>query len=71
MAYRKRCRQANLNAAMPHLEAAGREVLMAGKALNLREMTARVPPQVLSSVQGLFDVLRDVQANIELSHGLP
>jgi hypothetical protein len=67
MAYRKRRREANLNAAMPHLEAAGREVLMEGKALNLREVTARIPPQVLSSVQGLFDVLRDVQANIELS----
>ncbi len=71
MAYRKRCHQANLDAAMPHLEAAGREVLIEGKALNLREMTARVPPQVLSSVQGLFDVLRDVQANIEMSHGMP
>lgn len=68
MTYRKRRRQANLNAAMPHLEAAGREVLMEGKALNIREMTARVPPQVLSSVQGLFDVLRDVQATIERSH---
>lgn len=67
MAYRKRRREANLNAAMPHLEAAGREVLLEGKALNLREMSARVPPKVLSRVQGLFDVLRDVQANIELS----
>lgn len=67
MAYLKRRRQANLDSAMPYLEAAGREVLLEGKALNLREMSARVPPKVLSSVQGLFDVLRDVQANIELS----
>jgi hypothetical protein len=71
MAYLKRRREANLNTAMPHLEAAGRQALLEGKALNLREISARVPAHVLSSVQGLFDVLRDVQANIELSHGLP
>ena len=70
MAYRKRRRQANLEQAMPHLEAAGREVLIAGKSLNLREMTARVPTEVLSGVQGLYDVLRDVRSRVEMDVGL-
>lgn len=63
--YLARRRDAHLEEAMPHLESAGREVLSAGKSLNLREMTAYVPAQVLSGVHGLFGVLRDVRARVE------
>lgn len=65
-AYLKRRRNAHLEEAMPHLESAGRTVLSAGKSLNLREMTAHVPAHVLSGVQGLFGVLRDVRARVEM-----
>ena len=64
--YLTRRRDAHLEEAMPHLESAGREVLLAGKSLNLREMTAHVPAQVLSGVRGLFGVLRDVRARVEM-----
>ncbi len=63
--YLARRRDAHLEEAMPHLESAGREVLLAGKSLNLREITAYVPAQVLSGVHGLFGVLRDVRARVE------
>lgn len=49
---------------MPHLEAASKEVLMTGKALNLRELTARLPVDVVRSVQGLYDVLKDVSTRV-------
>ncbi|RYF31954.1 MAG: hypothetical protein EOO23_00790 [Comamonadaceae bacterium] len=65
--YLKRRRDANLEEAMPHLESAGRSVLSAGKSLNLREVTAHVPSQVLSGVHGLFGVLRDIRAHVEMN----
>jgi len=64
--YLKRRRDAHLEEAMPHLESAGRTLLSAGKSLNLRELTAHVPAEVLSGVQGLFGVLRDVRARVEM-----
>ena len=51
--YRKRRKAARLEEAMPQLEAAGKEVLEDGKALNLREMTQRLPQSLVHSVQGL------------------
>ena len=50
---------------MPILESVGRELIMEGRAVNRREVEARVLPEVLSSVPRLFDVLRDVQVRIE------
>ena len=64
-AYRKRCGEANLERAMPIIESVGRELIMEGRAVTRREVEARVPPEVLSSVPRLFDVLRDVQGRIE------
>lgn len=64
-AYIKRRGQANLEKAMPILEAVGRELVMVGRAVTRREVVARVPADVLSSVTRLFDVLRDVQRRIE------
>lgn len=62
--YQKRRKAAKLEEAMPHLEAASKEVLMTGKALNLREVTARLPVDVVRSVQGLYDVLKDVTTRV-------
>ena len=63
--YRQRCGEANLERAMPIIESVGRELIMEGRAVTRREVEARVPPEVLSSVPRLFDVLRDVQGRIE------
>lgn len=60
-AYRKRVRDERVEAAMPHIESAARSVLSTGKSLNLREVTSRVQPDVLSGVHGLFRVLREVR----------
>lgn len=59
--YAKRRQLANIEKALPHLEAVGRELLAQGRAVTRREIAARVPSEVLSSVPRLFDVLRDVQ----------
>lgn len=67
LAYLKRRKQAHLEKAMPQLESVGREILMAGKSLNLREVAARVPCEVISGVQGLYYILRDVKTRLELS----
>lgn len=64
-AYRKRCGVASLERAMPILESVGRELIMEGRAVTRREVEARVPPEVLSLLPRLFDVLRDVQRRIE------
>ncbi|WP_367068322.1 hypothetical protein [Oryzisolibacter sp. LB2S] len=62
--YRRRRKAARLEEAMAQLEAAGKEVLEDGKALNLREMTQRLPQSLVHSVQGLYDVLKDVRARV-------
>lgn len=62
LSYLQRRKAAKLEQAMPHLEAAGKEAMLTGKALNLREMTARLPVDVVHSVHGLYDVLKDVRS---------
>lgn len=64
LTHQKHRRQVRLAKAMPYLEEAGRDVLKEGKALNLREVTTRVPAEVLSGVQGLYEVLRDVKSRV-------
>lgn len=59
--YSKRRRQVYLASVMPCLEAAGEEVLAAGKAINFREISARVPPEMLAGVQGLYGLLRNMK----------
>lgn len=57
-------RQTNLQTALPHLQSLGRELMAGGRSLTRREVAARVPPEVLSSVPRLFDVLRNVQEEL-------
>ena len=64
LAYLRRRKVANLQEAIPHLESAGKEVLMAGKSLNLREMKARLPHEVTQSIQGFYGVLKDVRLRL-------
>lgn len=63
-AYLVRRREANVQNAIPHLQAVGRELLAQGRAVTRREVAARLPPEVLSSVPHLFDVLREVQESL-------
>lgn len=53
--------------ARPHVEAACRSLLEEGRALNLREVEARVPPEVLGTVERLFDMLQDIKQEIGVS----
>lgn len=62
--YLARRRQANVQNAIPHLQSVGRELLAEGRAVTRREVSARLPTEVLSSVPRLFDVLRDVQKSL-------
>lgn len=62
LAYLRRRKQAKLEEAMRHLKAAGKKALLEGKSPNLREMTARLPHEVIRSAQRLFDVLKDVRS---------
>ncbi|EGI77105.1 TniQ family protein [Hylemonella gracilis] len=57
-------RQANLQTALPHLQSLGRELLAEGHALTRRDVAARIPPEVMSSVPRLFEVLRNVQERL-------
>lgn len=70
-AYVKRRQQANIEKALPHLEAVGRELLAQGRAVTRREIAHRVPSEVLSSVPRLFDVLRDVQDRLMAEQEYP
>lgn len=60
LAYLKRRKQAKLQDAMPHLEYVGHEVLLAGRSPNLREMSARLPQELVRGIQGLYPVLKEV-----------
>ena len=61
-AHVKRRQAANIEAALPQLEAVARELAAEGRALTRREVSRRLSPEALSKVPRLFDVLRDVQA---------
>lgn len=69
--YLKRRQQANIENAIPHLEEVGRELLSEGRAVTRREIAARVPAEVLSSVPRLFNVLQEVQARLVAEEEYP
>lgn len=50
--------------ARPHIEAACRSLLAEGCAISLREIEARVPREVLTTVERLFDMLQDIQREL-------
>ena len=43
------------------------EVIYVGKAINLRELNARVPKEVLGSIRGVIDVLQEVKEALGVS----
>lgn len=53
--------------ARPHLEQACRAILAEGRAISLREVEARVPREVLASVERLFDMLQDIKGELGVS----
>lgn len=63
--YLKRRQQAAVARAWPYLEAACLEIMEEGKAVTRREITARLPAEILSPVAHLLDVLKDVQAHLQ------
>lgn len=62
--HRNELHRAKVVIAREHLEQACQEVLEDGKAVNLREIAKRVPPEILAPVPDLFGVLRDVRAEL-------
>ena len=57
----KRRKKSNEEAAIPLLEVAAKEALMEGKSLNLREVSARVSPDVVRGVNGLYGKLKSLR----------
>jgi DNA-binding phage protein len=49
------------------IEAACRDILADGKAINLRELNTRVPKDVMGSIRGVIDVLQDVKETLGVS----
>lgn len=49
------------------IEAACWDILADGKAINLRELNARVPKEVLGSIRGVIDVLQEVKETLGVS----
>lgn len=64
-AYEKRRREASQAQARSHVEDVCRSLREEGRAINLREVEARLPRQVLGSVEHLFDVLKDIRLENE------
>lgn len=60
----QRRHRASVENAWPFLEAACSEILAEGKAVTRREISARVPADVLAPVSNLLNVLKDVQAHL-------
>jgi hypothetical protein len=50
--------------ARPYIEAACRMCLADGKAISLREIEARVPGEILCTVERLFDMLHEIKQEI-------
>jgi transcriptional regulator with XRE-family HTH domain len=66
--YVRRRQEAQVLRAWPYLEAASMELLKQGRAVTRRSISAMVPADILNSVPQLLDVLKEVQAHIELSN---
>ena len=62
--YLKRRAASTQAKARPYVEAACRALMAEGRALNLREVQARVSPEILGSVERLFDMLQGIRLEI-------
>lgn len=51
--------------ARPYIEAACRALIQEGRAITLRELEARVPHDILSSVEHLFDMLQNIKQELD------
>ncbi|WP_027491034.1 TniQ family protein [Methyloversatilis discipulorum] len=51
--------------ARPYIEAACRALIEEGRAITLRELEARVPHDILSSVEHLFDMLQNIKQELD------
>lgn len=63
--YMRRRGEQSLENAREAIDAACVDIVDEGKAINLREMRARVPQQVLGSVRGVISLLRGAKERIE------
>lgn len=59
--YMQRRKEQSMVNARAIIEAACRDILADGKGINLRELNARVPREVLGSIRGVIDVLQEVK----------
>ncbi|HTI16901.1 MAG TPA: TetR family transcriptional regulator, partial [Trinickia sp.] len=59
--YMQRRKEQSVVYARTIIEAACRDILADGKAINLRVLNARVPKEVLGSIRGVIDVLQEVK----------
>lgn len=67
MRFVSRRREINMARVRPILKAACLEILREGRAISLREVEARVPHQDLASVESIFELLREIQAELMLT----
>ena len=65
--YMKRRKEHSVVNARIVIEAACRDILADGKAINLRELHCRVPREVLGSIRGVIDVLQEVKEALGVS----
>ncbi|MEO8839133.1 MAG: hypothetical protein ABI351_10525, partial [Herbaspirillum sp.] len=63
--YLERRHEETVVKAWPYLETACWDIWAEGKTVTRREVTARVPIEILSPVAHLLDVLKEVQAHLE------
>lgn len=65
--YMRRRKEHSVVNARVVIEAACRDILADGKAINLREIHSRVPREVLGSIRGVIDVLQEVKEALGVS----
>ncbi|MCW0024739.1 TniQ family protein [Burkholderia pseudomallei] len=65
--YLQRRKEQSVGNARTVIEAACRDIIADGKAINLRELNARVPKEVLGSIRGVIDVLQEVKEALGVS----
>jgi len=65
--YMQRRGEQNLANARVAIEAACREMLTEGIAINLRELETRVPKEILGRVRGVIDLLQDAKEKLGVS----
>ena len=64
-AYLKRRGEDSYAKARPHVEAAYRALREQGSGISLRQVQERIPPEILASVERLFDMLQEIQTELE------